>query len=59
MHWGHFQMTVKHRIVNKFITKMPQRKKQALKHLTPLIEERLRKEKEYGKDWPGKPVGIH
>jgi cytochrome P450 len=42
-------------LVNKWITKVPACRARALKHLTPLIEERLQKEKQYGKDWPGKP----
>jgi hypothetical protein len=46
------------RIVGNFIAKKPSHIKRAMKHLAPIIEERLRKEKEYGKDWPSKPVLI-
>jgi hypothetical protein len=28
----------------------------AKKHLVPMIEERLKVEEEYGKDWEGRPV---
>jgi hypothetical protein len=28
----------------------------AKKHLVPVIEERLKVEEEYGKDWEGRPV---
>ena len=28
-----------------------------MKHLAPIIEERLKLQKEYGDDWAGKPVG--
>ena len=29
-----------------------------MKHLEPLIKERLEKEARHGKDWPGKPVSL-
>jgi hypothetical protein len=29
-----------------------------MKHLGAIIEDRLKKAEEYGKDWPGKPVRI-
>lgn len=37
---------------------IPRTVKRAMKHIGPLVEKRLEKEKQLGKDWPGKPVGL-
>lgn len=43
-------------IVVRFMTDVPDCKKRAGKHLAPIIEERLSLLKEYGNDWPDRPV---
>ncbi|KAF9254469.1 cytochrome P450, partial [Marasmius fiardii PR-910] len=42
-----------HPIVGRIFTVGKSSLRRALRHLRPVIEERLRKDREYGKDWPG------
>ncbi len=39
-----------------FLRKVPQGIKRGLKHLGPLIRERIEQAAHYGDDWPDKPV---
>ena len=39
-----------------FLRKVPSGIKRGLKHLGPLIRERIEQEAQYGDDWPDKPV---
>ena len=32
--------------------------RRGLRHMGPLVKERLEQEARYGKDWPERPVGI-
>jgi hypothetical protein len=43
-------------LVAKMCTSLTSSINRALKHLTPLIEERMKMQDKYGKDYPGKPV---
>ncbi|KIK57169.1 hypothetical protein GYMLUDRAFT_46414 [Collybiopsis luxurians FD-317 M1] len=46
-------------LIRQFLTKVPAGVARAIKHLKSVIEERLRKEEEYGTtDWPGKPNDL-
>ncbi|KAG5651807.1 hypothetical protein H0H81_007330 [Sphagnurus paluster] len=36
-------------------TNVPSSQERAMAHLAPIIEERIRQQEQYGKDWPGKP----
>jgi len=38
------------------MTDIPGTMKRAMRHLAPIIEERLKLQKEYGNDWVDKPV---
>ncbi|KAF8343233.1 cytochrome P450 [Amanita rubescens] len=42
-------------IVVYFLRKVPRGIQRGIKHLEPLIKERLEKEAQYGENWPGKP----
>jgi hypothetical protein len=44
------------RIAAKFFTRGVANVREGIRLLTPMIEERLRMEKEYGKGWSGRPV---
>ena len=46
-------------IVAKFLRKVPNGIKRGMRHLQPLIEERIKQEAQYGKDWPDKPVSAY
>ncbi|THU83562.1 cytochrome P450 [Dendrothele bispora CBS 962.96] len=37
---------------------IPKTLKRAMKHVAPLVQERLEKERTFGKDWPGKPNDL-
>ncbi|KAF8325934.1 cytochrome P450, partial [Amanita rubescens] len=49
-----FPISLRH-IVAKFLRKVPNGIKRGIQHLQPLIEERIKQEAQYGKDWPDKP----
>ncbi|KAG6837019.1 hypothetical protein H0H93_016226 [Arthromyces matolae] len=42
-------------LAGRIFTKVESQIQRAMAHLQPLIEERIEKEAEYGKDWPGRP----
>uniref|UniRef100_A0A0W0EXE4 Cytochrome P450 n=1 Tax=Moniliophthora roreri TaxID=221103 RepID=A0A0W0EXE4_MONRR len=44
-----------HPIVGRIFTQRKQYLRRAMKHLGPIIEERLKMHQEYGKEWPDKP----
>lgn len=46
------------RVIGEIITSVPKSTRHAMKFLAPIIEERLSKIEEYGKDYPDKPVGF-
>ncbi|KAG6831864.1 hypothetical protein H0H92_006981 [Tricholoma furcatifolium] len=43
-------------LIGRYVTNSDSQIQRALLHLRPIIEERLKKEDEFGKDWPGKPA---
>ncbi|KAG6919289.1 hypothetical protein DXG01_007421 [Tephrocybe rancida] len=43
------------RLAGRYFTNIEPQIQRAMGHLRPLIQERLDKEAEYGKDWPGRP----
>ncbi|KAF8503961.1 cytochrome P450, partial [Gautieria morchelliformis] len=45
-------------IVTRLLTTTPKAIRIALKHIKPIIEERMRKIEEYGSDYPDKPVDM-
>ncbi|KAG6829008.1 hypothetical protein H0H92_005985 [Tricholoma furcatifolium] len=42
-------------LAGRYFTNVEPQIQRAIRHLRPIIEERIQKEAEYGKDWPGKP----
>ncbi|KAG6901631.1 hypothetical protein C0995_009799 [Termitomyces sp. Mi166 len=42
----------------RYFTNVESQIQRAMSHLRPLIEERLEKEAEYGRDWPGRPNDL-
>jgi hypothetical protein len=46
------------RFVSRFFRNIPKSIDQALKHLGPIIQDRLDKDAKYGTDWEGRPVGF-
>lgn len=44
------------RLAGRLLTNVPASIKRAMVHLGPIIQDRLDKEKQYGQNWPGKPV---
>ncbi|EEB91421.1 hypothetical protein MPER_10218, partial [Moniliophthora perniciosa FA553] len=45
-------------LVSKLVSKVPKQMRRGAKLLSPLIQDRLDKEAENGKDWPGKPDDL-
>ncbi|KAF9265925.1 cytochrome P450 [Marasmius fiardii PR-910] len=45
-------------MVSKLVSNIPKQMRRGSRLLGPLIEERLKKEAEYGKDWEGKPTDL-
>ncbi|KAG7449769.1 cytochrome P450 [Guyanagaster necrorhizus] len=45
-------------LVANFFTPISRSMRKAEKHLGPIIRDRLEKENEYGRDWPGKPNDL-
>ncbi|KAK1231304.1 hypothetical protein PQX77_005584 [Marasmius sp. AFHP31] len=45
-------------IVGRIITNRKRSLRRAVKHLTPIFDERFAMEREYGSDWPGKPNDL-
>lgn len=43
-------------MIGPLISPVPRAWKRAKKHLAPMVEERLRQEALYGKDWAERPV---
>ncbi|KAF5372482.1 hypothetical protein D9758_005286 [Tetrapyrgos nigripes] len=46
------------RLVTMLISKVPRQMRRATRLLRPVIEDRLEKDAEYGKDWPGMPTDL-
>jgi hypothetical protein len=46
------------RLASKWLTNVEEQIQRAMRHYTLLIENRLREQREYGNDWPGKPVCL-
>ncbi|KAK7045463.1 hypothetical protein VNI00_007716 [Paramarasmius palmivorus] len=44
--------------VSKLVSNIPKQMRRGVRLLSPLIQDRLDKEAEYGKDWPGKPDDL-
>ncbi|KAG5651711.1 hypothetical protein H0H81_007716 [Sphagnurus paluster] len=42
-------------LAGRFFSNVPTTVKRAMRHLEPIILERLHQEEQYGKEWPGKP----
>ncbi|KAF5372604.1 hypothetical protein D9758_005229 [Tetrapyrgos nigripes] len=45
-------------LVTMLISKVPRQMRRATRLLRPVIEDRLEKDVEYGKDWPGRPTDL-
>lgn len=45
-------------MIATYLTNTSRKLKQGINHLKPILEERLAKEAEFGKDWPGKPNDL-
>ncbi|TFK43278.1 cytochrome P450 [Crucibulum laeve] len=45
-------------VVGRFFTNVPTSINRAMRHLGPIIEDRLAKEEQYGKDWADKPNDL-
>lgn len=46
------------RLVARCFTNVPKSVNQGLKHLGPMIQERLDMDEKYGMDWEGRPVRL-